>query len=77
MIKKTTTYILFYESFFHKTKPILEGGSTNPTRGINYEIGIKREWVDGKWMIALLNFKILKSNLLTSAGPKNPGLIYM
>ena len=72
--KNTTAYAVYDQTFQEQTGVLASGDSPDPSRGSNKEIGLKREWADGKWSTTLAAYKVTKSNLLTPADPANPGI---
>ncbi|MFH7012867.1 TonB-dependent siderophore receptor [Flavobacterium sp. FlaQc-52] len=69
-----TAYALYDESFQEQTGMLVGGGNADPSYGKNTEIGTKKTWFNSKLMTGLTFYHLTKTNMLTSAGPENPGL---
>lgn len=70
--RNTAVYGLFDQSFIptpgydhQKERPFI------PVTGNNYEVGIKRDWFDGRWRSTVAAYTILRNNVAT-ADPQNP-----
>lgn len=74
--KFTSAYALFDQAFVPQAGRLANGGKVKPITGSNREIGIKKDWADGKWSSTLALFSILKNNELTADpnSPPNSGL---
>lgn len=69
--KNTSVYAVYDQSFVPQSG-ILENGDENlPLTGTNYEAGIKKDWLGGKWNTTLSVYRILKQNEL-AADPNSP-----
>ncbi|GGE55152.1 iron complex outermembrane receptor protein [Pedobacter psychrotolerans] len=68
--KNTAVYAVYDEAFTPQSGLIRNGGKVEPITGTNNEIGIKKDWFDGKWNTTLSVYRILKQNELT-ADPTN------
>lgn len=68
--KNTSVYAVYDEAFIPQSGFLREGGSIEPITGTNYEVGIKKDWFDGKWNTTLSVYRILKQNEL-AADPFN------
>ncbi|WP_448635669.1 TonB-dependent siderophore receptor [Pedobacter panaciterrae] len=64
--KNTSIYAVYDEAFIPQTGFLRNGGSIDPITGTNYEVGIKKDWFDGKWNTTLSVYRILKQNELAS-----------
>lgn len=62
--KNTSVYAVYDEAFVPQSGFLHSGGSISPITGTNYEIGIKKDWFDGKWNTTLSAYRILKQNEL-------------
>ncbi|TEW66986.1 TonB-dependent receptor [Mucilaginibacter phyllosphaerae] len=69
--KATSAYALYDQSFVPQTGSIFGGGDVKPITGNNMELGLKRDWFDGKWSTSLSAYQILKNNQLV-ADPDRP-----
>lgn len=49
-----------------QTGKLFDGGKVKPITGNNLELGIKRDWFDGKWNTSLSAYRILKNNQLVA-----------
>lgn len=55
-----------YDAAFIPQSGILRSGATpDPITGTNYEVGIKKDWLEGKWNTTLSAYRIIKENELT------------
>jgi iron complex outermembrane receptor protein len=68
--KNTAVYAVYDEAFTPQSGLLRNGGTPDPITGTNHEIGIKKDWFDGKWNTTLSAYRILKQNELTG-DPKN------
>jgi iron complex outermembrane receptor protein len=68
--KNTAVYAVYDEAFTPQSGLLRSGGTPEPITGTNHEIGIKKDWFDGKWNTTLSAYRILKQNELTG-DPKN------
>ncbi|MBE8713863.1 TonB-dependent receptor [Sphingobacterium hungaricum] len=68
--KNTAIYAVYDEAFIPQTGLLRSGETANPITGTNYELGIKRDWFEGKWNTTLSAYRIRKRNELT-ADPLN------
>lgn len=71
--KNTAVYAVYDEAFTPQSGLIRNGGKVEPITGTNNEIGIKKEWFDGKWNTTLSAYRILKQNELTADPTNTPG----
>lgn len=72
----TAAYALYDQAFTPQTGVLSNGKDVQPITGNNYELGIKRNWADGRWTSTLALYSILKNNELTADpnAPVNSGL---
>ncbi|RZJ19934.1 MAG: TonB-dependent receptor, partial [Acinetobacter sp.] len=68
--KNTAIYAVYDEAFTPQSGLLRSGETPDPITGTNHEIGIKKDWFDGKWNTTLSAYRILKQNELTG-DPKN------
>lgn len=64
--KNTSVYAVLDESFIPQAGASYTGKSFDPITGTNKEIGLKREWLDGRWTASVAAYQITKNNVLTS-----------
>jgi len=64
--KNTSVYAVYDEAFTPQSGFLRNGGSIDPITGTNYEVGIKKDWFNGKWNTTLSAYRILKQNELTT-----------
>lgn len=64
-----SAYTLYDQSFLPQSGQDYEGNAFKPVRGNNIELGLKKEWFDGKWNTTAAIYKITKTNVL-SADPR-------
>lgn len=75
LTKNTSVYALYDQAFIPQSGR-LASGTVKPITGNNTELGVKRDWAEGRWNTTLAFYRILKNNELTAdpnAGP-NSGL---
>nr|WP_067054478.1 TonB-dependent receptor [Mucilaginibacter sp. L294] len=60
----TSVYGVYDQAFLPQNGNIAGGGKVKPITGNNFELGIKRDWFDGKWSTSLSAYRILKNNQL-------------
>lgn len=74
--KNTSVYALYDEAFLPQSGRIRGGGNAKPITGSNRELGVKRDWADGRWNTTVSVYRIVKSNELTPdpLSPQNSGL---
>lgn len=66
-----SVYALYDEAFIPQSGILASGGKVQPITGNNMEIGIKKDWFEGRWNTTLSVYRILKNNELT-ADPNSP-----
>lgn len=69
--KNTSIYGVYDQAFIPQTGNDKEGNIFVPERGNNLEVGLKRDWADGRWRSTIAVYKITKENVLVgdSADP--------
>ena len=60
-----SVYSLFDQSFLPQAGTDFNGDIFKPVRGNNIELGLKKDWFDGKWNSTFAIYKITKKNVLT------------
>ncbi len=68
--KNTAVYAVYDQSFLPQSGILRNGEKNLPLTGTNYEAGIKKDWLDGKWNTTISVYRILKQNEL-AADPTN------
>ncbi|MFT4031409.1 MAG: TonB-dependent siderophore receptor [Siphonobacter sp.] len=63
---QTSAYALFDQTFVPQTGVTRSGEKVKPLNGNNMEVGIKRDWLGGRWSTTLALYRILKNNQLSS-----------
>jgi len=64
--KQSTAYALYDQAFIPQAGKLSNGGKVRPITGNNLELGLKRDWFDGKWNTTLSAYRIIKKNELTA-----------
>ena len=70
--KQTSVYGLYDQTFIPQTGSIRGGGQPKPITGNNMEIGIKKDWFEGRWNTTLAAYRILKNNELSADPTSTP-----
>ncbi|MFT3845618.1 MAG: TonB-dependent receptor [Lacibacter sp.] len=63
--QNTSVYAVFDESFIPQAGASYDGKSFDPITGNNKEIGVKKEWLNGRWTASAALYQITKNNVLT------------
>lgn len=61
----TSVYAVYDESFIPQAGAAFSGKKFDPITGNNKEIGIKKEWLNGRWTATVAAYQITKNNVLT------------
>lgn len=69
--KTATVYALYDQAFTPQTGVLSDGGKVQPITGNNMELGVKKDWLNGRWGTSLTAYRILTNNELT-ADPNSP-----
>lgn len=64
--RNTAVYFLNDQSFLENFGSDWQGRSFDPITGNNTELGIKRDWMNGKWNSAVSVYHIKRDNVLTA-----------
>ncbi|MDZ7936506.1 MAG: TonB-dependent receptor [Emticicia sp.] len=64
--KSTSIYAVMDQSFLPQAGATFDGKEFDPITGDNKEIGLKKEWLDGRWTASVSAYQITKNNVLTS-----------
>jgi iron complex outermembrane receptor protein len=70
----TSFYVLHDQSYLPQTGTAVDGSSLRPLKGTNYEMGVKRDWMEGRWNTSLSVYHIERNRLITADPVSN--LIY-
>ncbi len=62
--QSTSVYGVFDESFIPQAGGAFDGKKFEPITGNNKEIGIKKEWLNGRWTASVSAYEITKNNVL-------------
>ncbi|HSC54923.1 MAG TPA: TonB-dependent receptor [Phnomibacter sp.] len=60
----TSVYAVYDESFIPQAGATFEGKKFEPITGNNKELGIKKEWLNGRWTATVAAYQITKNNEL-------------
>lgn len=63
--KDFSAYTLYDQSFLPQAGEDFYGKAFKPVRGNNIELGLKKDWFDGKWNSSFAVYQITKKNVLT------------
>lgn len=76
LAKTLSAYALYDQAFIPQSGVLSNGGKVQPITGNNTEVGIKKDWLEGRWNTTLSVYRILKNNELTADpnSPPNSGL---
>ncbi len=69
---KMNLYALYDQTFLPQSGKLRSGGTVKPLTGNNIELGIKKDWLSGRWNTLLSIYRIMKENQ-TSTDPDNVG----
>jgi len=67
-------YFLHDQSYLPQAGIAVDGSSLKPLKGTNYEIGMKRDWMEGRWNTSMSLYHIERNRLITTDPVSN--LIY-
>ncbi len=62
--KYTSIYALYDQAFVPQTGILANGDKVQPITGNNMELGVKKDWAQGKWNTTAAVYRILKNNEL-------------
>lgn len=68
---QTSAYALYDQAFIPQSGRLSNGSDVQPITGNNIEVGLKRDWGNGKWNSTVSVYRILKNNELV-ADPNSP-----
>ncbi|MFT3936929.1 MAG: TonB-dependent receptor [Chitinophagaceae bacterium] len=63
--RNTSAYFVSDQSFMENYGSDWQGKSFKPIVGANLELGLKRDWMDGKWTTGVSVYQITRNNVLT------------
>jgi iron complex outermembrane receptor protein len=63
--KNASVYAVYDQAFIPQSGFLRSGEKTDPITGTNYELGIKKDWMNGKWNTTVSVYRIRKQNELT------------
>jgi len=69
--RQTSVYALYDQAFVPQSGFKRDGSSAKPLTGNNMELGIKREWLGGRWNSSLAVYRILRNNM-NATDPSDP-----
>ncbi|MBD2754602.1 TonB-dependent receptor [Spirosoma validum] len=69
--KQTSVYALYDQAFVPQSGADRLGNAFKPITGNNTEIGLKKDWANGRWNSTVSAYQITKNNVLTT-DPTNP-----
>lgn len=64
--KNTAAYFVYDQAFNENYGTDWQGKSFDPETGSNIELGLKRDWLNGKWNSVVSVYRITKNNVLTA-----------
>lgn len=69
--KSTSLYALYDQAFIPQNGRLADNAEVKPITGNNAEIGIKKDWLNGRWNSTVSAYQITKNNQLV-ADPNDP-----
>lgn len=69
--KNTSVYAVYDQAFIPQSGVRTDRKATQPITGGNREVGIKRDWFDGRWNSTISAYRIVKNNELVT-DPTSP-----
>jgi iron complex outermembrane receptor protein len=70
--RQTAIYALYDQAFVPQTGILTNGDKVQPVTGNNMEIGVKRQWMNGRWTTGLTGYRIIKNNELIADPAQAP-----
>jgi iron complex outermembrane receptor protein len=64
--KDLSIYALYDQSFVPQSGTDYFGNAFVPVRGNDLEVGVKKDWFNGRWSTTVSAYKIIRENVLTS-----------
>ncbi len=64
--KNTAAYFVYDQAMIENFGHDWQGKSFDPVVGANLELGIKKDWLNGKWNSGLTIYQITRNNMLTT-----------
>jgi iron complex outermembrane receptor protein len=65
-MKSMAVYALYDQAFIPQAGVLSNGNKVQPITGNNMEVGIKKDWLDGKWNTTVAVYQIVKKNEITA-----------
>lgn len=75
-IPSLSIYGLYDQAFMPQLGIVRGKDKVDPITGSNYEVGIKKDWMNGKWNTSLSLYKIIKNNELVNDPSNKKGESY-
>ncbi|WP_199120607.1 TonB-dependent receptor [Pedobacter sp. ASV28] len=72
----TAAYAVYDQAFIPQSGLLRDGSSIKPITGSNMEVGLKKDWADGKWNTTLAAYRITKQNELTTDPANKAGEMF-
>ncbi|RZK43447.1 MAG: TonB-dependent receptor [Hymenobacter sp.] len=72
VLPHTAVYAVYDQSYIAQTAVDVNNEVLPPQRGKNIEVGIKRDWLDGRFSTTVAAFNITKTNIAQALQPVNP-----
>lgn len=63
--RNTAVYALYDQAFIPQSGILLGGKAASPITGNNMEVGVKRDWFEGKWNTTISVYRIIKNHEIT------------
>lgn len=70
--KDLAIYALYDQAFVPQSGILTNGNKVQPITGNNMEVGIKKQWMNGRWNTGLTVYRILKNHELTADPSQAP-----
>jgi iron complex outermembrane recepter protein len=70
--KQTAVYALYDQAFVPQTGILTNGDKVQPITGNNMELGVKRQWFEGRWTTSVTGYRIIKNNELIADPTQAP-----
>lgn len=64
--KQTSVYALYDQAFVPQAGADFSGNAFDPITGNNTEVGLKKDWMNGRWNSTISAYQITKNNVLTA-----------
>lgn len=70
--KDLAVYALYDQAFVPQSGMLTNGKKVQPITGNNMKVGIKKQWLNGRWSSGLTVYRILKNNQLIADPTQSP-----